>query len=68
MAQFELQDCHGNNVLGGTVGLDNVYIRAYPSLLPGEKTPATLEVGESSRAYYSLSGQKKTMYYIVRVK
>ena len=48
----------GSNVLGGPIGYGNCYVSVYPSPLPGYKHPAMLEVGESTRCEYRLSGSK----------
>ena len=62
-----LKTVDDSDVLGGEVGEDNVYIKTYGSVLPGEKLPADLEVGETTLKEYRLSGQKPTVYKIVRV-
>lgn len=56
------------DVLGGAVTEDNVYVKTYGSRLTGEKSVAELEVGEGSLHRYALSGQKATVYMIVRVE
>lgn len=56
-----------DDVLGGAVGIDNVYITAYGSHVSG-KEPRELDVGESCLKRYALSGQKPTVYKIVRVE
>lgn len=56
------------DVLGGAVTEDNVYIKTYGSRLADQKPVAELEVGESSLHRYKLSGQKATVYQIVRVE
>jgi len=56
------------DVLGGAVSEDNVYISAYGSRLDGEKPVSDLTVGEGSLHRYSLSGQRPTVYKIVRVE
>lgn len=62
-----LDDRDGSDVLGATVSGDNVYVRAYGRLLHGEKRPEDLLVGESTRKRYNLSGQRPTVYRILRV-
>lgn len=56
------------DVLGGAVSEDNVYIRTYGTRLKGEKPVADLEVGEGSLHRYKLSGQRATVYKIIRVE
>jgi len=45
-----------------------VYVKTYGSLLPGKKKPKELEVDEFTYKKYSLSGQKETVYVILRVE
>ena len=54
------------DVMGGTLTRDNVYVRTYGARLPGEKPVDDLELGEHSEHEYRLSGSKGT-YWIVRV-
>lgn len=72
MKKFKLVRQGGRNededVLGGPVTEDNVYIKTYGSRLEGQKPVAELEVGEGSLHRYKLSGQKATVYKIVRVE
>ena len=63
-----IDDKNDSIVLGGDVTEDNVYVRTYGALLPGEKLPTDLQVGESTRKRYALSGQKPTVYRILRVE
>lgn len=66
--QFSIQTTDtAHDVLGGSVGEGNVYITAYPSVLPDNKAISALEVGESTLARYSLSGSSG-VYRIVRVE
>lgn len=60
-------DGKDNDVLGGVVELDNVYIKTYGSLVRG-KSPDQLDVGESCIKKYAMSGQKPTTYKIIRVE
>lgn len=62
-----IDDADGSVVLGGDVSERNVYIAAYGSVLPGEKLPGELEVGESTRKRYALSMTRPTVYRILRV-
>jgi hypothetical protein len=55
------------DVFGGEISRDNVYINTYPSVLANEKPIDDLEVGEGCLAKYSLSGTSGT-YKIVRTK
>lgn len=64
--RFRLQTESGEDVLGGEVGLGNAYVSAYGRLRRGDKPPSELEVDESCRKTYSLSGQGATTYVIVR--
>ncbi len=64
---FRVLDGNDSNVLGADVGIDNVYIRTYGSIVRGEKAIDDLAVGESTRKRYALSGQKPTVYRILRV-
>ena len=66
MKKFTVVDGKGENVLGGAVSEDNVYIRAYPKLVDGPKL-LDLKVGEESVVEYNLSGSKGT-YYVRRVE
>jgi hypothetical protein len=64
---FRLQSLTtAEDVLGGAVTEDNVFIAAYGSVLPGYKHPSKLGVGETTRKKYALSGQRPTTYIIVR--
>lgn len=65
--RFRVLDGNGSNVLGGDVGQDNVYVRTYGAIVEGEKSIDSLAVGESTRKRYALSGQKPTVYRILRV-
>lgn len=55
------------DVMGGTLGLNNVYISAYAEIDVPNKMPRDLEIGEHTVATYRLSGTKGT-YWIVRVE
>ncbi len=66
--RYMLQNTRGEDVLGGAVSGDNVFIRTYGSLVKGHSAVSALAVGETTKKAYSLSGQKKTIYTIVRVK
>jgi len=57
----------GEDVLGGPVSEDNAYVRAYAKPLVGQKPPLSLEIGESSRCAFSLSGGYGE-YTIIRVE
>lgn len=48
--------------------VENPYIGAYGALLKGQKPLHDLEIGEGSLKRYALSGQKPTVYKIVRVQ
>lgn len=67
MKKFRLQNKEGNDVLGGLVKLEHVYISCYGKVIKG-KAPKDLEVDEFCIKEYSLSGQKATEYIIVRVQ
>lgn len=54
------------DVFGGEVSGENVYVKIYGVRLDGQKPVEELEVGESSLHRYSLSGTAGT-YSIVRV-
>lgn len=64
---FRILDGKDDLVLGGDVSEDNVYVRVYGSTLRGEKRPTDLAIGESTRKRYALSGQKPTVYRILRI-
>jgi hypothetical protein len=66
MKRFRLQTETGEDVLGGEVGEDNVYISTYGTLEPGSSPPGELLVDEFCKKRYALSGQKPTVYVIVR--
>jgi hypothetical protein len=63
-----IDDRDGSSVLGGDVSENNVYIRTYGALLPGETPIADLAVGESALKRYALSGGKPTVYRVLRVE
>ena len=65
--RFRILDGHDANVLGDDLSEGNVYVRTYGTVLPGEKQPTELNVGESTRKRYALSGQKPTVYRLLRV-
>lgn len=65
--RFVLQDHEGHDVLGAPVTIDNVYIRTYGTLVGGSP-PDKLRVRDSCKKRYALSGQKPTVYTIVRVE
>jgi hypothetical protein len=67
MKRFLIQK-NGQDVLGGAVGEDNVYIATYGSVEPGRKQPADLDVDETTLKTYALSGQKPTTYTITRIE
>lgn len=56
-----------DDVLGHEVEESNAYISLWGVRLNGEKPVANLEVGEGSLHRYAMSGQKPTVYKIVRV-
>jgi hypothetical protein len=63
-----LDDRDGTSVMGEVpLPEGNVYIAGYGAILPGEKPIADLDVGESTYKKYALSGQKPTVYRILRV-
>lgn len=64
---YELRNQRGEDVLGGSVSEDHVYIAIYGELVDGCKHWKDLEVGESTRKVYALSGAKPTTYHLVRV-
>lgn len=66
--RFRILNGSDEDVLGGAVGEGNAYLAAYGSLVRGEKPVGELEVGESTRKRYALSGQKPTVYRILRVQ
>lgn len=55
------------DVLGGDVSEENVYIKTYGSVLAGEKLVSELAAGEHTFKRYALSGQRPTTYKILRV-
>ncbi len=55
------------DVLGGAVSGDNCYIAIYGAAVKRSPHPSTLEVGESTLRKYALSGQKPTVYEIIRI-
>lgn len=55
------------DVLGGEVSEDNVYIRTYGVPLKGEKRPVDLAIGETTMVRYSLSGTRG-VYRIARTE
>ena len=57
----------GSDVLGGPVSEHNPYVTSYASPEKGQKSLLTLEVGESSRCRYSLSGGNG-VYVVVRIE
>ena len=65
---FNLVKDGTNEVVLGPVSEDNVYIRAYGSVLAGYKLPKDLAVGETTRVRYSLSMGKPTVYMVVRTE
>lgn len=64
--KFKLLDGHDNDVLGGEVDVDNPFITQYGALVDGP-APRKLEVGQSCQQRYSMSGQKPTVYRVLRV-
>lgn len=64
---FKILNGSDEDVLGGSVGLDNVYVSVYGAVVEGQKHPRYLEVGERTILRYSLSGQKPTCYHVLRV-
>ncbi len=66
--RFVVLDGSDQNVLGGEVSEANAYIAAYGALLAGHPPVSDLAVGESTRKRYALSGQKPTVYRILRVQ
>jgi hypothetical protein len=64
-----LRDVPGghDDVLGGKVSLDNVYVRTYGRTVRG-RAPDELDVDESCVREYALSGQKRTQYVLLRVQ
>lgn len=69
MKRYSIQDPKNNeDVLGGPVGEENVYITTYGGPVEkGGKEPAELEVGESVLRRYSLSGSTG-VYRVVRLE
>lgn len=67
MSQFVIRDHKGEDVLGGQVSEDNVYIRTYGSVEAGCKPPSELAIDETTRKLYALSGQQPTTYWVTRV-
>jgi hypothetical protein len=65
--RFRLQDARGEDCLGGAVTIDNPYISGYGTLVGGSP-PDKLRVRDSCKKRYALSGQKPTVYTIVRVE
>jgi hypothetical protein len=66
--KFRLQDVEGRDVMGGLLELGNAYVSAYGELMPGSRPPDELEVDEFCKKEYALSGQKATVYVLVRVE
>lgn len=54
-----------NGILGGPIPVENAYLSAY-AVYPGPH-PETLEIGQRTKATFSLSGSKGT-YDVVRVR
>lgn len=68
MKRFIMKDQKGEKVVGAVLTEDNVYISTYGKVEKGCKRPVDLEVGETTRKVYALSGQKPTTYWITRVE
>lgn len=68
MKYLLLNDSTGEDVVGGALSEDNAYVSSYGALLPGEKRPNALAVGESTRKTYALSGARPTVYRLTRVE
>ena len=66
MKKFKLCNLKDEDVMGGALSEDNVYIRTYGSALPGQKSALDLAEGESTLYRFRLSGQTGT-YKIVRL-
>lgn len=65
---FRLQTEAGReDVLGGAVALENVYVSVYGKVVKGNP-PDKLGVDEFCVKEYALSGQKATRYVLVRVQ
>jgi hypothetical protein len=64
--KFKITTLKGDDVFGYALDENNVYIQAYPKHLHGKKI-SELEIGESCRVEYSLSGSKAE-YYVERVE
>ena len=64
--KFRLLDMHGNDVMGGLLSSLNPYVSCYGVPVKNGKLPQDLEVGESCKMVYNLSGQKPTEYFIKR--
>jgi hypothetical protein len=65
---FNILDSANSNVLGGSVTSENAYITMHAAIQAGEKRPQDLEIGESTRAEYRVSGTRPTTYCIVRIQ
>jgi hypothetical protein len=59
---------HGADVMGGPCSRNNAYISIYPAIQEGQPSVDELEVGQHTKAYYSLSGSKPIEYWIVRLE
>jgi len=64
---YRLLNGADEDVLGGPVGPDNVYMRSYGRSVVGQPTIDALEVGQHTLRQYALSGSRPTVYRIVRV-
>jgi hypothetical protein len=65
--KFNIQTEDGEIVFAG-IGSGNVYLTAYGKYVRGGQPIANLLVDEFTFKEYALSGQKKTVYVIVRVE
>lgn len=65
--RFRLQDDRGEDILGGAVTIDNVFISQYGSHVGGPFVDK-LAVGDCCKKRYAMSGQKPAVYTIVRVE
>ena len=64
--RFILTDQEGNNIFGGELTSENVYIKSY-AVYEDLRTPFDLEIGDFIKASFHLSGTKG-YYWLKRVK
>ena len=63
--KFRMQTLKGEQVMGGDLSDDNVYIRTYGKVVLGRQ-PNELDIGETCQKEYALCGQGPTTYEVIR--